>query len=165
MLTSRVRPLCASFVLLAGASAGAVVLARPADAQIAGVLAKPRPVRPARDSAGSADTTVRVGRTAAKVPAQERQRLDIQAWVDSAAGALAQSPPTPIPAPGTTSIFNAPAVPDSLRPPAAPAPTRPRRLTRRTRRTTAGVPRSATTRDLLAVATGPARGAARRLGE
>ncbi|HEY0777860.1 MAG TPA: hypothetical protein VGD56_07815 [Gemmatirosa sp.] len=110
-----------------GATAGALVLASAAatahaDAQIAGVLTRPRVTRPAGDSAVGPDSTVHVGRTAAKVPAEERQRLDIQAWVDSAASALATAPPTTIPAPGTGSIFNAPAVPDSLRPPPAPSP-------------------------------------------
>jgi len=122
-------PTLRSFALAAAMAAGSTVLTAvllaPAGAQVAGVLTRPRPVRPARDSTAP-DSTVRVGRTSAKVPAQERQRLDIQAWVDSAAGALAQAPPAPIPAPGTGSIFNAPAVPDSLRPPAAPAPVRPR---------------------------------------
>ena len=126
MSSSRFCSLGFAAIALAGSSAATTVLATPAAAQIAGVLAKPRPVRTARDSAAGRDTTTRVGRAAAKVPAEERQRLDIQAWVDSAAGALAQSPPAQIPAPGTGSIFNAPAVADSLRAPAAPAPTRPR---------------------------------------
>lgn len=118
--------------LLCGAAllAGSAVVSGSAHAQIAGVLVRPRAARPARDSA--LDSTVAVGRTSAKMPAEIRQRLDIQAWVDSAAGALAQSPPAPIPPPGTGSIFNAPAVPDSLRPPPAPTPARrrPRRSTR-----------------------------------
>ncbi len=128
---SRLLPLAAAAAL--GATLGAAA-PRGAGAQIAGVLARPRPVRPARDSVAG-DSAVRVGRTSARVPAVERQRLDIQAWVDSAAGALATAPPAPIPAPGTGSIFNGPAVPDSLRPPAAPAPRRPRT---RARRATAG---------------------------
>lgn len=117
--------------LAAAAVAAALALApAAASAQIAGVLARPRPARPARDSIAG-DSAARVGRAGARVPAEERQRLDIQAWVDSAAGALAAAPPAPIPAPGTGSIFNAPAVPDSLRPPAPPvrraAPRPPRR--------------------------------------
>ncbi|GJG85606.1 hypothetical protein tb265_07870 [Gemmatimonadetes bacterium T265] len=119
-----VRPLCRAAAALAGVALLGAGVARPGGAQIAGVLARPRAARPARDSAAGPDSTVRVGRTSAKIPAQERQRLDIQAWVDSAAGALAQAPPAPIPAPGAGSIFNAPAVPDSLRPPPAPAPQR-----------------------------------------
>ena len=132
------RSLCFAAAALAGAAAASAACSAPAQAQIAGVLARPRIPRPAPDSAASPDSTVRVGRNSAKIPEQERQRLDIQAWVDSAAGALAQSPPAPIPAPGSGSIFDAPAVPDSLRPPPAPTPARPRaRRTTRARARTA----------------------------
>ena len=127
MLRSTLRPITRpASALAASLVLGFVLVTASAGAQIAGVLTRPRGARPAGDSAASRDTTVRVGRSAAKIPAIERQRLDIQAWVDSAAGALAVAAPAAIPAPGTGSIFNAPAVPDSLRPPAAPAPTRPR---------------------------------------
>lgn len=112
-----------------------------AHAQIAGVLNPPRVHRPARGDSllVSGDSATRAGRTSAATPAQERSRLDIQAWVDSAAGALARSAPTPIPPPGSSgrpSIFATPAVPDSLRPPPAPTPSRAsgaRRTTRRPR--------------------------------
>lgn len=127
MLAFTIRPLARILATVAGAlTLGSAAVSSTAGAQIAGVLTRPRVARAPGDSAAAADTTVRVGRNAAKVPAMERQRLDIQAWVDSAAGALAVAPPTVIPAPGTGSIFSTPAVPDSLRPPPAPSPTRPR---------------------------------------
>lgn len=120
-----------SLLTLATALAAAVPAAS-AGAQIAGVLMPPRVPRVPRvarsDSlAVSPDSATRAGRTSAQSPAQERSRLDIQAWVDSAAGALARSSPAPIPPPGSggrPSIFATPAVPDSLRPPPAPAPPR-----------------------------------------
>ncbi len=141
-------PPCRAPVRAAAALAGALALAAlvpcaRANAQIAGVLTPPRAVRPAPDSVAGADSTVRVGRAQAKVPVDERQRLDIQAWVDSAAGALAQSPPAPIPAPGTGSIFTAPAVPDSLRPPPAPAPRARARANARARTRPGARPRAA----------------------
>jgi hypothetical protein len=94
--------------------------AAPAAAQIAGVPTIPRARRAASDALPvSPDSASRAARTSAPTPEAERQRLDIQAWVDSAAGALARSAPPPIPPPGSgarTSIFADPAVPDSLRP-------------------------------------------------
>jgi hypothetical protein len=115
--------------------AAALAAATPADAQIAGVLTPPRVRRGARgDSlAVSRDSATRAGRTSAPLPEQERSRLDIQAWVDSAAGALARAAPAPIPPPGANgraSIFATPAVPDSLRPPPAAEPARGGRTTR-----------------------------------
>ncbi len=92
-----------------------------ARAQLAGVPNPPRVRRPRPDSAAvSPDSATRAAQTSAQTPEQQRTRLDIQAWVDSAAGALARSAPAPIPAPGAgarPSIFATPAVPDSLRPP------------------------------------------------
>jgi hypothetical protein len=109
-----------------------------ADAQIAGVITPPRVRRGTRGDSlvASSDSATRAGRTAAQLPEQARSRLDIQAWVDSAAGALARSAPAPIPPPGANgraSIFATPAVPDSLRPPPAAEPARGTR-TNRTRR-------------------------------
>ncbi len=123
-------------VLGALAAVGVALLAAaaPAAAQIAGVPTAPRPRRAAAADAPPLDTATRAERTSAATSEQERQRLDIQAWVDSAAGALARSAPTPIPAPGAggrPSIFAEPAVPDSLRPPPAAAP---RPAARRARR-------------------------------
>jgi len=122
-------------VLAAALAAATPAAATPAAAQIAGVVTTPRrrPVDPT--VAASPDSATRAGRTSARTPAQEVQRLDIQAWVDSAAGALARSEPPAIPPPGAggrPSIFAEPAVPDSIRPgTAAPAPrgrvARPRR--------------------------------------
>lgn len=117
-------------------AAAALAAAAPAaDAQIAGVLTPPRVRRAARgDSVPvSRDSTTRAGRTSAQSPAQERSRLDIQAWVDSAAGALARSSPESIPPPGSgsrPSIFATPAVPDSLRPAPAAEPARAGRANR-----------------------------------
>jgi hypothetical protein len=108
--------------LTAGAALAA--LAGAADAQIASVPTPPRPRRVEPVIPVSPDSATRAARTSAATPEAERQRLDIQAWVDSAAGALARSAPPSIPPPGSAarpSIFSEPAVPDSLRPPAAPA--------------------------------------------
>ncbi len=122
--------------LVVGALAAVFALgAAPAAAQMAGVPTAPR-VRRADTTAAvaeaSPDSATRAARTSAQSAEQERQRLDIQAWVDSAAGALARSAPPGVPAPGAggrASIFSEPAVPDSLRPPAAPAAA-PRRAAR-----------------------------------
>ena len=130
-----------STAALVGAVASTVVVA-PAGAQIAGVLTHPRVRRPARDSA-LGDSAARAGVTSAQTPEVAAQRLDIQAWVDSAAGALAESPPAPIPPPGSGSIFQPPPVPDSLRVPPPPAPGRARGQGQQRRRPTRR-PRGAT---------------------
>ena len=109
-------------LLLAGA-----VGAAPASAQMAGVPTAPRASRAAAAAEPSPDAATPAERASAKSEEAERQRLDIQAWVDSAAGALSRSAPAPIPPPGAgrrASIFAEPAVPDSLRPPRARAPER-----------------------------------------
>lgn len=117
--TSRALRLLAAAAFVAGGAA-----LRPAAAQMAGVPTPPRVRRPEPAVATSPDSATRADRTSAGTAEQERTRLDIQAWVDSAAGALARSAPAPIPPPGSEgrpSIFDPATVPDSLRP-ATPAP-------------------------------------------
>jgi hypothetical protein len=116
--------------LATGALAACIALAAaaaPAAAQIASVPTVPRVRRTEPAVPVSPDSATRAARTSARTVEEERQRLDIQAWVDSAAGALSRSAPPAIPAPGSggrPSIFAEPAVPDSLRPGrATPAPT------------------------------------------
>ena len=116
--TLPVRTFAAALVVAAlAAPAGA------ARAQLAGVPNPPRVRRPpAADPRVAVDSATRAAQTSAQTPERQRTRLDIQAWVDSAAGALARTPPAPIPPPGGAgrpSIFATPAVPDSLRPPPA----------------------------------------------
>jgi hypothetical protein len=72
------------------AALAAAALAAPvaaADAQLAGVPTTPRVRRPRPDGAAvSPDSATRAAQTSAQTPEQQRTRLDIQAWVDSAAG-------------------------------------------------------------------------------
>lgn len=104
--------------LLCSLAAGAALTlaARPAGAQLVGVpLPPPRPSAPPPPvvAAERPDAT-------ARDTVEERQRLDIQAWVDSAAGALSQSNPTPVPAAAPVTTRPAPRIP-AARPPRQPA--------------------------------------------
>jgi hypothetical protein len=101
----------------AGLAAAAVLAAAPAHAQIVGVpQAPPRAATAVRDTLG--DSTIAARPPVDRDTLLERQRLDIQAWVDSAAPALAGAP-RPSPAAAT----EVPRVDPPVRTPRAPAPT------------------------------------------
>lgn len=121
--TLRPLPIAALAGVLLGALAAAPSAAR---AQFAGVLPPP-PSPTQRAAIAAADSAAKRGLPPVDT-ASVRQRLDIQAWVDSAAPALARTPqtarpvPSPIPGSGTAApqpgTIPAPAPP----PPARPAP-------------------------------------------
>jgi hypothetical protein len=101
----------------AGFAVAAILAAAPVHAQIVGVpQAPPRAAAPVRDTLG--DSTIAARPPVDRDTLVERQRLDIQAWVDSAAPALAGAP-KPSPAAAT----EVPRVDPPVRTPPAPAPT------------------------------------------
>ncbi len=119
----------APVLALVAACLGGALAPAPAAAQMVGV-----PLAPARPAPAAPAPTV-AGRDSAATPTaarrdtvEERQRLDIQAWVDSAAGALSQSNPTPVPAAAPATTGPAPRTP-AARPRRQPA--RPSAETRR----------------------------------
>jgi hypothetical protein len=106
--------------------------ARTASAQVAGVIAPPPAPPPQAPPAVAAAATPSTSAAARRDSLALAQRLDIQAWVDSAAGALARGEPaSTVPlAPPTTAPSPAPSpAPDSTqRPtPRSRRPTPPRR--------------------------------------
>lgn len=125
ILASSRRPLVALAIAAAVALFGASFGARSLGAQAAGVI-EPPPVRAPAPPPAPVAAGPTVNAAARRDSLSLRQRLDIQAWVDSAAGALARGAPAttvpltpPPPAPTTAPT-------DTARPaPARPAPRRP----------------------------------------
>jgi hypothetical protein len=129
-LVSRCSPVASTVLGCALACAPAFVGARSAHAQVAGVVAPP-PAPPKPPPAAVAAAKPTTSAAARRDSLALAQRLDIQAWVDSAAGALASG------ASATTVPLTAPppAPTDSTRADSARADST-RRLTPRSRRPT-----------------------------